>query len=151
MTTAAASIHAACVIIDEVAIVIRGAAGSGKSRLARRLVALAAETGRFAVLVGDDRIHLNAVGGRVLARGHAAIAGQQEVREIGILAVPHAVSGVVRMVVDIGAETAPRLPSGTATATLSGISLPQLLLSPHHAAEDAARLVLTKLSLLRRG
>ena len=51
-------IHASAIAIAEAGIVIRGASGSGKSRLALALIEVARCAGVFARLVGDDRIRL---------------------------------------------------------------------------------------------
>ena len=40
---------------------------------------------RFARLVGDDRVHVEAAGGRLLVRPAPALAGLIEVRGIGVL------------------------------------------------------------------
>ena len=53
--SAAETVHATCVVIDEGGVLIRGAPAAGKSTLARELVAIALLQGRFARLVSDDR------------------------------------------------------------------------------------------------
>jgi serine kinase of HPr protein (carbohydrate metabolism regulator) len=85
----AATIHASCVVIGEAGILIRGGSGSGKSTLARELVHAAAASGRFARLVSDDRTHVAARNGRLVARVVEAIAGRLEARGAGIFAVAH--------------------------------------------------------------
>jgi len=72
------AIHANCLVIGDSGILIRGPSGSGKSMLSLRLLDLAKQNGHFARLVGDDRILLRAIGGRLLAEGHPLIAGQIE-------------------------------------------------------------------------
>ena len=61
-----ASVHACAVLVGARAILIRGPAGSGKSRLALALIQ-AAETGRlpFARLLADDRVRPEAHHGRL--------------------------------------------------------------------------------------
>ena len=56
-----ASVHASAVLVENRAVLIRGPSGSGKSRLAFDLI-LAGRSGQIppAVLVGDDRVHLEA-------------------------------------------------------------------------------------------
>ena len=63
-------------LIGNRAVLIRGPAGSGKSRLALALIE-AAGTGRirFARLVADDRVELIASHGRLLVRPPATLAG----------------------------------------------------------------------------
>ncbi|MFL4983414.1 MAG: HPr kinase/phosphorylase, partial [Xanthobacteraceae bacterium] len=102
--TEPASIHASAVLVGARAILIRGAAGSGKSRLALALIE-AAETGllRFARLVADDRTHVQAVHGRLLARPAEMLAGLIEVRGLGVRRLPFEPLAVVGLVVDLGA------------------------------------------------
>ena len=62
MTDAAgASVHASAVLVGDRAVLIRGPSGAGKSRLAFDLI-LAGRAGQIApaVLIGDDRVHLEA-------------------------------------------------------------------------------------------
>ena len=122
----AATVHASAVLVGARAVLIRGPAGAGKSRLALALLQ-AAETGllRFARLIGDDRVHLEARHGRLLVRPAAALAGLIEIRGLGIRSLAHEPSAVVGLVVDLAAADAERLPSTTATE-VSGIRLPRL-------------------------
>ena len=59
-TPASASVHASAVLVGNRAVLIRGPSGAGKSRLAFDLI-LAGRAGQIApaVLVGDDRVHLD--------------------------------------------------------------------------------------------
>lgn len=102
--------HATCVVIGEAGVLIRGPAGSGKSTLARELLQEARRLGWFARLVGDDRIHLRALNGRLVARPHPAIAGRLEVRGMGIRGGLHVAGAVVRLVVDCGYPRLDRMP-----------------------------------------
>ena len=99
--------HASCVLVGRSAILIRGPAGSGKSRLALALLDTA-KNGLlpFARLVADDRVQLLAAHGRLVARAPAAIAGKIEVRGFGIRAVGHESPALVGLVVDLAAEDA---------------------------------------------
>ena len=143
-------IHASAVAIGEAGILIRGASGSGKSRLALALIAGALGAGAFACLIGDDRIMLQSCNGRLIARGHPRITGLIEQRGAGILRTPFIAAAVVRLVVDlVRAEKAARYPaaaldgagrrspdwdfSGLADVELAGVRLP-LLVAPHDAA-----------------
>jgi len=121
-----ATVHASAVLVGARAVLIRGPAGAGKSRLALALLQ-AAEAGllRFARLVGDDRVHLEAQHGRLLVRPATALAGLIEIRGLGIRSLEHAPIAVVGLVVDVGAVDAERLPSAT-EIDISGIRLPRL-------------------------
>jgi serine kinase of HPr protein (carbohydrate metabolism regulator) len=85
---------------------------------------------RFARLIGDDRVHLEAGHGRLLVRPAAALAGLIEVRGVGILRLDHEPVAVVGLVVDLAAQDAERLPSPTAAVTvIAGVQLPRLALA----------------------
>jgi HPr kinase/phosphorylase len=127
-----ATVHASAVLAGPRAILIRGPAGAGKSRLALALVQ-AADCGLigFARLVGDDRIELAAAHGRLLARPAPALAGLIEVRGLGIRCLAHEPVAVVGLVVDLAVPEAERLPgSADPETTISGIILPCLALGP---------------------
>jgi HPr kinase/phosphorylase len=122
-----ATIHAAAVLVGARAVLIRGPSGSGKSRLALELIG-AAHSGppRFARLVGDDRVHVEAAHGRLLVRPAAALAGLIEVRGVGIRKLPYEPSAVVGLVVDLAAD-AERLPQADRQRTeLERISVARL-------------------------
>src|SRR5579863_3879912 len=101
------SVHASAVLVGARAVLIRGPSGSGKSKLARELIEGARSNGLlFARLVGDDRVHLEAVNGRLLVRPAATLAGLIEVRGIGVLRVVHEPAAIVGLVVDLDAADA---------------------------------------------
>ena len=127
MDKLSARVHASCVLVGARALLIRGPSASGKSQLALELIH-AADTGglRFARLVADDRVHLTAAGGRLLARPAASLAGLIEVRGIGLLRLPYEPCAVIGLVVDLG-EDSNRLPAPEQRqALIDGISLPRL-------------------------
>jgi serine kinase of HPr protein (carbohydrate metabolism regulator) len=119
------TIHATAVLTGAKALLIRGDAGSGKSRLALTLI----QTLPFARLVGDDRVHIEAVAGRLLVRPAKELAGLLEIRGAGIQRMPFERLAVVGWVLDL-IPLADRLPEpGSQTAVISGITLPRLALS----------------------
>ena len=129
------TIHASAVLVGARATLIRGAAGSGKSRLAFALIQ-AVGTGAltFARLVGDDRVHVLAVHGRLLVRPAGTLEGLIEVRGLGIRKVPFEPVAVVGLVVDLGVADAERLPPAEAAVTeVAGIRLPRLAVAPAEA------------------
>lgn len=132
----AETIHASAVLVGVRAVLIRGPSGAGKSRLALDLIE-AGRTGAllFARLVADDRVHLQAAGGRLLARPAKALAGLLEVHGIGLLRLAHEPCAVVGLVVDLAAEDAARLPdAGQRTTEIAGTSLPRLAVASGMAA-----------------
>jgi HPr kinase/phosphorylase len=136
--------HASCVLVGRSALLIRGPAGSGKSRLVLELLD-AAKHGLvpFARLVADDRVQLMAANARLVARAPAPIAGKVEVRGFGIRAVDYESPALVGLVVDLGAEDAARMPEEAARhAEISGVSLSRL---PVAMGESALPAVLAAL------
>ena len=123
-----ATIHATAVLVGARAVLIQGPPGSGKSGLA--LALLQAEQGRalpFACLVGDDRVHVEPVHGRLLVSPAAPLAGQIEVRGVGIMTMPHEPVAVVVLVVVLAAADAQRLPEPNQQQTaIAGVTLPRL-------------------------
>jgi HPr kinase/phosphorylase len=128
------TIHASAVLVGARAVLIRGPSGTGKSRLALELIE-AGRSGRFPFtrLVGDDRVALARVGGRLLVLPAPALAGLIEVRGAGIFRLDHEPSAVVGLVVDLAAEDAQRLPE-QAQITLETVKLPRLAVPPGYPA-----------------
>jgi serine kinase of HPr protein (carbohydrate metabolism regulator) len=143
MPPANPTVHATAALAGARAVLIRGPAGAGKSRLALALLA-AAQTGLipFARLVGDDRLHLEESHGRLLARPAPALAGLIEVRGLGLYRLDHEPVAVVGLVVDLGADDAERLPE-RAEAVVGGVRLPRLAVA---AGADPLPLVLAALA-----
>src|SRR2546430_10567613 len=109
-------------------MLIRGPSGSGKPRLAFDLI-LAGRTGQVptAVLVGDDRVHLDTVAEQLWVRPAPELAGLIEVRGLGIRRCGHISEAVVGLVVDLAAGDAERLlPPGALQTRLNGILLPRI-------------------------
>jgi HPr kinase/phosphorylase len=139
------TVHASAVLIGERAVLVRGPAGSGKSRLVLALLQ-AAETGLlpFARLVADDRVQIETAHGRLLARPPPALAGLLEVRGLGIRRLPYEPLAVIGLVVDLAAADAERLPPpGSRQADVAGITLPRLAVA---AGVDALALLLAEVA-----
>jgi serine kinase of HPr protein (carbohydrate metabolism regulator) len=142
--TSLPTIHATAVLTGATALLIRGEPGSGKSRLALRLI----QTLPFARLVGDDRVHLEARNGRLLARPADTLAGLLEVRGLGVQKVPYETLAVIGQVLDFepAAERLPE-PDGQKTV-ISGVTLPRIALP---ASGDPLPAVLATLPAARGG
>src|SRR5580693_6647054 len=122
-----ATVHASAVLVGARAVLIRGASGAGKSRLAFDLI-LAGRSGQIPPtrLVGDDRVHLQAVDGKLIVRPAPALAGLIEVRGLGIQNCDFVNEAIVGLVVDLDAEDAERLPKAEALRVRTlGIELPR--------------------------
>ncbi|WP_375270454.1 HPr kinase/phosphorylase [Sphingomonas sp.] len=96
-------VHATTVAINDHGVMLIGASGAGKSDLALRLI------DRGATLVSDDYTGVARHGETLVATAPATIAGQIEIRGVGIVAVPFTSTIVVKMVVELGDEVA-RMP-----------------------------------------
>jgi serine kinase of HPr protein (carbohydrate metabolism regulator) len=141
MTPPPASVHASAVCVGERAILIRGASGTGKSRLALDLI-LAGRAGIIAAtkLIGDDRVRLDTRNGRVWVSGVPELEGMLEIRGLGIRHCDFAARADVALVVDLAASDAARLPPPERLRTLiSGVELPRI---PVAAGENPLPLVL---------
>lgn len=124
------TIHAAAVLVGARAVLIRGPAGSGKSRLVLNLLQAPLHGPlRFTRLVADDRVHVQAAHGRLIARVPAAIAGLLEIRGIGIRRMPYEPIAVVSLVVDLQASDSARMPAAAETV-IDGVRLPRLAVAP---------------------
>ena len=141
MTPPPASVHASAVCVGEQAILIRGASGTGKSRLALDLI-LAGRAGIIAAtkLIGDDRVRLDTRNGRVWVSGVPELEGMLEIRGLGIRRCDFTAEADIALVVDLAAPDAARLPPPERLRTLiSGVELPRI---PVAAGKNPLPLVL---------
>jgi HPr kinase/phosphorylase len=132
LVNAAPTIHASAVLTGARAVLIRGPAGAGKSRLALNLIH-AASRGQlsFARLVADDRVHVEAAHDRLIARPPAVLAGLLEVRGLGIARLPYEPMAVVSWVVDLNVAAPMRLPDDAAAhAIVAGVRVRRLAVAP---------------------
>jgi serine kinase of HPr protein (carbohydrate metabolism regulator) len=145
-----AGIHATAVVHGERGVLILGPSGSGKSALALALLARSRITGEFGALVGDDRIWLRSVGGRLFASGSPRTAGLIERRGVGLVAAPHEAATLVALVVEFGEPGLglPRLPDEPDAVTIEGIAVPRLLLDSSLSAADRAATVEERLGAI---
>lgn len=142
---ASETVHASAVLVGERAVLIRGAAGSGKSRLAWALLG-AGRTGivPYARLVADDRVRVFVADGRLLAAVPDTIRGMIEMRGLGVRRVDYESFALVGLVVELESPDGARLPeAGASEAEILGIKLPRLAVA---AGEDAFPLVIARLS-----
>jgi serine kinase of HPr protein (carbohydrate metabolism regulator) len=128
---ARAQLHASCVALGGLGVVLRGPPASGKSDLALRLIDAG---GR---LVADDRLLVERRGEQLIGRAPEALAGLIEVRGLGIMRVEHCAGAPLGLVVELdGAASWPRLPEPM-THELLGVALPFFRLDPRASSTCA--------------
>jgi serine kinase of HPr protein (carbohydrate metabolism regulator) len=115
------TIHASCVAIRGVAVLIEGRSGAGKSDLALRLI------DRGATLVSDDYTMVLRKDGALIARPPVNLAGKIEVRGIGILEMDHVADVPVGLIVAI-VEAPPRMPGAGRMRRIAGVDLREIAL-----------------------
>ncbi len=111
-------VHASCVAIRELGVLIRGPSGCGKSDLALRLIDDGAD------LVADDQVVLSGEAGCLLASAPDVLRGKIEIRGVGIFDMSYKQSASIQLVIDlVPRDDVPRLPE-PACCDLAGQSLP---------------------------
>lgn len=128
-------IHATAVALpvdgDWAGVLLRGRSGSGKSDLALRLI------DEGALLIADDQTELCLADGVLTLRAPARIAGQLEVRGLGLIAVPVVEQAPLTLVAElVPAAEIDRLPPPQ-TVTLAGVSVAMVRLAPFEASAPA--------------
>jgi HPr kinase/phosphorylase len=121
-------LHATCVAVGGRGVLLTGASGSGKSDLALRLI------DRGAVLVADDGVAVHVSRGRLIATAGPNIAGQIEVRGLGILALPFQQDACLTLCIALD-QPVPRMPDEyLPMRVVEGIGLPVLALDAFEAS-----------------
>lgn len=139
-------IHATCIVLREatapfggaldMAVLLLGPSGSGKSDVALRLIAMGAK------LVSDDQTALFVEDGRLFAEAPSSLHGQIEIRGAGIVKVEAAGPTLVVLVVHLEPERAiPRLPESISyrppPPLHAVVAPPILVLRPFEASTPA--------------
>jgi HPr kinase/phosphorylase len=131
-------VHGTCIALGARAALLRGPSGSGKSDLALRFLFLA-RRGPAALeppaLVADDQVIVRRDNDRVLASATQSIAGQMEVRGVGIVTLKQVPETELVLVVELaGDDLVERLPENNTTTRVAGVDLPLLRLAPFEAS-----------------
>lgn len=134
-------VHGTSVALGREGVLLRGPSGSGKTDLALRLIDQGAR------LVADDQTELHLDGDDIVMTAPATIAGQIEVRGLGILSVPSVDAAPLRVVVDLVPSAAVERMPEPRTCTLLGKNVPLVALAPFEASVVAkVRLALQALT-----
>ncbi len=134
-------VHATCLALAGIGVLLRGPSGSGKSDLALRLIdrpgfGLAASLIE-ARLVADDQVILSRTGDDLLASAPERLAGLLEIRGLGIVRVEPAGPTRLGLVVDlVAAARIERYPAAAGEARFLGCRVP--LVSIDATAPSAA-------------
>ena len=124
-------VHGTSVALGGAGVLLRGPSGCGKSDLALRLI------DRGALLVADDQTELHLDGDDIRMTAPAVIAGQIEVRGLGVVRAPSVATAPLRLVVDLVASAEiERMPEPRACALL-GRDVPLIALAPFEASAVA--------------
>jgi hypothetical protein len=121
------ALHGTAVEIDGWAVLLTGAAGSGKSDLALRLL------DRGAQLVGDDYVDLGHAGEFLLIRPAKELAGKLEIRGIGIVEVAYRAESPLRLIAELG-EDGERHPTSWPLREKGGWAIPAMRLNAFAAS-----------------
>lgn len=114
---------ASCVSIGGAAILITGESGIGKSELALALI------DRGARLISDDQVALRCAGACLIASPAQNIAGQIEVRNLGLMPMATGPECPVALLVELNRD-APRWIERCDQRVILGVAIPQIGLTP---------------------
>ncbi len=136
------TVHATTVSIGGRAVLLCGPSGAGKSDLGLRLI------DRGAALVSDDYTLIKRQDGLLVATAPDRIAGQMEVRGIGVVAMAHVTDVPVALLIDLF-DIVDRMPATPMTRVIAGVEVPVLKLAPREPSA-AIKVELALASVLPR-
>jgi len=124
-------VHGTSVALGGEGVLLRGPSGCGKSDLALRLI------DQGAYLVADDQTELHLDGAEIAMTAPATIAGQIEIRGLGIRRVASVAQAPLRLVVDLVTPQAVERMPEPQHCTLLGRAIPLVALAPFEASATA--------------
>jgi serine kinase of HPr protein (carbohydrate metabolism regulator) len=127
VTSSSETLHLSSVAIDGRAVLIEGASGTGKSDLALRLI------DRGATLVSDDYTVLARTDGELIASAPVTIAGQIEIRGLGIIRLPHIDHVGVALLVRL-TEKPERMPMDEQMRRIAGVDIREVAIDARSAS-----------------
>lgn len=124
-------LHANCVEVEGIGILLLGPSGAGKSDLTLRLIDDGAR------LVSDDYVNLRARDGALIATAPPEIAGLMEIRGLGILRIDHLGETRIGLAMDLAAwDPEDRIPEPR-HREFAGLAIPIHGLDPFMASAPA--------------
>jgi serine kinase of HPr protein (carbohydrate metabolism regulator) len=137
-------IHATCLALDDIGVLLLGPSGSGKSDLALRMIDRAGHglgTGMVETrLVADDRVALRRSGdNKLVGTAPEPLAGRLEVRGLGIVTVPYRDEIEISLAVElVQSDQVERLPDVSEKhVNIAGCMLPVFKLAPFEPSAPA--------------
>ena len=121
------TLHVSSIAIDGRAVLIEGESGAGKSDLALRLI------DRGATLISDDYTLLQRAGRELIASPPDTIAGQIEVRGLGVLPLPHVEKIPVSLLVRL-TDAPERLPLEEEVRRIAGVDIREVAIDSRTAS-----------------
>jgi serine kinase of HPr protein (carbohydrate metabolism regulator) len=121
------TLHVSSIAIDGRAVLIEGESGAGKSDLALRLI------DRGATLISDDYTLLQRAGSELIASPPDTIAGQIEVRGLGVLPMPHIEKIPVALLVHL-TDAPERLPLAEEVRRIAGVDIREVAIDSRTAS-----------------
>lgn len=121
------TLHVSSIAIDGRAVLIEGESGAGKSDLALRLI------DRGATLISDDYTLLQRAGHELIASPPDTIAGQIEVRGLGVLPIPHVEKIPVALLVRL-TDAPERLPLEEEVRRIAGVDIREVAIDSRTAS-----------------
>lgn len=139
------NLHATALVVGSKGVLITGASGSGKSRLAHALHLQCGLLHLPCLLVSDDQVLPEAKGKHLVVRAPAEISGLIEMRGFGLAAARNIHAAVMDLAVELVArEQAERMPDDDAATQICGVSIGKLTL-PREDAAGSALAILARL------
>lgn len=136
-------VHATCIAVDGMGLLLLGPPGAGKSDLALRLIDQPGHglngPVKLSRLVADDQVLIRREGERLIAAPPASLAGLLEVRGLGIMKVSYLPEATLAAAIALEpAGDIPRLPDHDLQSwTRAGITLPLLAIDPRQPSAPA--------------
>ena len=121
------TLHVSSIAIDGRAVLIEGESGAGKSDLALRLI------DRGATLISDDYTLLQRAGRELIASPPDTIAGQIEVRGLGVLPMPYVEKIPVALLVRL-TDAPERLPLEEEVRRIAGVDIREVAIDARTAS-----------------